>query len=461
MKKYFSLVALCGCLFAGQVGAAVYLPTVAYSDARRMKTEYTYDNYGHTLSEKVYSLTAESGQYLLNRTTEWEYQALPNGEFAVTKHEVMYYDTAGGTSEHLGGERHLADYDSRGMNLFNRYEVFNPKTRWVLEGGDEAIVDGNGIRTGIKIWNDETGALEVNPHFLFDNLGRVLQTPTNASGTAFIQCTWGEELHALTSMHLEGGIVVTNIVPRINLAYFNPYRLSPIDQDVSEPIGRGLYAWEDYKRHTMWADMDVSLATLTGAYSCTITDSEWSQTLTLGGQVVVSATITLLPNGGWQEESFEGTDASITRREYDAYGALTRFYDLGHYYGPGGLVPREETYSRDYDAQGRPTRTVKTMLHGDNRSEDIEEYEDWVEVRATGMQAPERLSFSVYPNPAAAFICIDLVAPDEVVMTDLSGRVVLQQTVAVGERIPVASLASGVYLLTLRKNGGTVRVIKR
>jgi hypothetical protein len=65
----------------------------------------------------------------------------------------------------------------------------------------------------------------------------------------------------------------------------------------------------------------------------------------------------------------------------------------------------------------------------------------------------------VYPNPVSeSFRIIGLTAPAQVVVTDVSGKVVLQQTVRGNESISVGHLPKGVY--PVRINGETMKIIK-
>jgi hypothetical protein len=125
----------------------------------------------------------------------------------------------------------------------------------------------------------------------------------------------------------------------------------------------------------------------------------------------------------------------------------------------------ENLFIREYDAQNRPTKTVNQFTSRNNGEENfsepyIETYGAWTVIGATGLRATERAALSVYPNPATDFIRVNLVAPAEVVISDLSGRVVLRQTVAPGEAIPVQALAAGIYLVSVPEDGQTVRIIK-
>ncbi|MDR1562102.1 MAG: leucine-rich repeat domain-containing protein [Dysgonamonadaceae bacterium] len=69
-------------------------------------------------------------------------------------------------------------------------------------------------------------------------------------------------------------------------------------------------------------------------------------------------------------------------------------------------------------------------------------------------------SINVYPNPVTESFRINgITAPTEVIITDLSGRIVLQQTVEGGESVVAGNLPNGVYIV--RVNGKTLKVVKR
>jgi hypothetical protein len=66
---------------------------------------------------------------------------------------------------------------------------------------------------------------------------------------------------------------------------------------------------------------------------------------------------------------------------------------------------------------------------------------------------------SVYPNPVTeSFRIAGLATPTQVTITDISGKTVLQQTVAGDESISIEHLPQGVYFV--RVNGRTVKIIK-
>jgi len=69
-------------------------------------------------------------------------------------------------------------------------------------------------------------------------------------------------------------------------------------------------------------------------------------------------------------------------------------------------------------------------------------------------------SFTVFPNPVLDNFQISGITENMLVsITDLNGRIVLQQTVAPNEQISVGHLSAGMYFV--RVNGETVKIVKR
>jgi hypothetical protein len=68
-------------------------------------------------------------------------------------------------------------------------------------------------------------------------------------------------------------------------------------------------------------------------------------------------------------------------------------------------------------------------------------------------------AIAVYPNPVKESFHINgLAAPTPVIITDLGGRIVLQQTVRSDETIPAGHWPKGVYIV--RVNGQSIKFIK-
>ncbi|MDR1562755.1 MAG: leucine-rich repeat protein, partial [Dysgonamonadaceae bacterium] len=78
----------------------------------------------------------------------------------------------------------------------------------------------------------------------------------------------------------------------------------------------------------------------------------------------------------------------------------------------------------------------------------------------TNIQQTSDNGISIYPNPVTESFRINgITAPTEVIITDLSGRIVLQQTTEGGEYVAAGNLPNGVYLV--RVNGKTLKVVKK
>jgi hypothetical protein len=76
-----------------------------------------------------------------------------------------------------------------------------------------------------------------------------------------------------------------------------------------------------------------------------------------------------------------------------------------------------------------------------------------------GIESVENSEIRLYPNPVReSFRIAGLVALTPVTVTDVSGKTVLQQTVAGDESISVGHLPQGVYIVNV--NGKTVKIIK-
>ena len=112
-------------------------------------------------------------------------------------------------------------------------------------------------------------------------------------------------------------------------------------------------------------------------------------------------------------------------------------------------MEHEEIYIREYDANGRPTKTTYTSKNGG----DYEEiYEEWTAVDPTGVsEISVQPSLAIYSDPAADLIVIDNVPEGAMItISDLSGRMVYtQQAAGTQEIVSVSSLVSGLYLVAL------------
>jgi hypothetical protein len=450
------------CLFAGQVWADnVYLPTVAYRDmgTYSRKFEYAYDSFGHIISEKVYNKMPDASQYSLSSTRICEYQQLSNGEFAITK------------LEKLDDKRYTAAYDNNGMQFWKQAEMYY-NGQWYVFKREEAILNTNNVRTGIRthernsVYDDLT--VKVLP-VTFDDKGRVLEVK-NDNGSVVLSCTWGSELREWLSMSING-YLFTNIVPVGDIEYFDPYVLNPgvqskpydllsvIEDDVltysmatelllMSARDKG-YVWNDYKLHTLGGNIDVFTddeeRTPVGTYRVTIDESkgEITRIATLDDEKTVTQK---LSNGGWSEIitslSDDGRSPQETRREYDTYGALTKFYYPYNYY--------DDVYSREYDAEGHPTKTV---YYNTGVKEWEETYDAWVEKGATGINSIATPKLSVYISGGKLQISgYELQEKDAIAIFDLSGC-------KVGSSTDVTRLPLGVYIVKI--GAQSAKVIKQ
>jgi hypothetical protein len=98
-----------------------------------------------------------------------------------------------------------------------------------------------------------------------------------------------------------------------------------------------------------------------------------------------------------------------------------------------------------------------------DRYKEAEVWKDFVTIIAdipASVNAPSAANaVRAYFDPATGNIRIDgLTAPTSVIITDLSGRTVLQQTVRSEETIPAAHLPQGVYIVQI--NGKSMKIIK-
>ncbi len=400
MKKiFFNTVFLICSILAGQVLAAeLALPTVAYrniSGDYGWKYEYAYDSYGHITSVKTYQGHLDADDWELQSTTTTIYQQLANGEFVVIS-EV--------TADDYSTKEMTASYDSKGMLLLEKIVFTYPDNSSWIERWWEAVVDGNGIRTGLKVWNGF--ALVLSPEFTFDSKGRVTKQVHDEidDDRDFTRTyTWGDGEKDLQAMKMGNDIlgdvfVYTNMEPVKNFEYFNPYLLNIFEN--SNNIGGSssdsnshnnllLFSWDldnYYTTHRIFYNADGSFFGNPGKIECTITDNEWTMTTTADGYGEYQKEVfTKLPNGGWENAgSYEfGDYKDKERREYDEHGLLTRTYYWGEEAGYGS-DENENRYEREYDAQGRLTKTTWTSYYdGELGSSMVETYTGWTNVNTS------------------------------------------------------------------------------
>ncbi|MCL2028455.1 MAG: Ig domain-containing protein, partial [Bacteroidales bacterium] len=385
-----TVIFICSLAVAGQTFATEKaLPTVAYQNNghQDLKFEYTYDSIGHFTSVKQYQL--EQGVYVLSQTTERTFHRLPNGKFVMTK-EVA--------TDGLGNPRHRDEttYDDKGMELSYKSEYPHyDGTNFILRVSEwrEAIVNGAGVRTGMRVWNETTQQLETSTNYAFDSKGRITNFTSVDDYDGYarmitITYTWGDGLNELltVTMNDDGTIInATNIVFAKNGEYFNPYGLSPIDDigifggssdmSSSQPnLSDGKqFVWEDNKLYEIFSNSNISAFGQTGNVVCTITDNVWTKKLTLVGLISETTVITKLANGGWKEDVFDDEGYSRTKiREYDENGLLTK--DYTRWGDDDGGDETEKIYEREYNTQNRLTKTTYTFPY---QTPLVETYTSW------------------------------------------------------------------------------------
>ena len=448
MRKNYFLVCMLCFTFIGQALAADkpgFLPTKGIREG--VNLEMTYDEHGHLISEK------HNGKLVISR----EYHQLPNGKFVQILAETL---------SDIQSSRFSAAYDSNGMKLWEKYEYQEGENSWRIEDQTVAIVDGNGVRTGIQLLNS-SGQLETVANVTFDKKGRITQLPLDSDedgiNDTYAIYTWGNGMNELLTASITGIYTFSNFVEVKNMEYFDAYSLYPLESDI-DSYYNSTYAWEDYRLLEIFANIDVDMGGVEGNYVCNIDDAngKWTKTLTIGGMEMEKTVLELLVNGGWKEiytsaigsiESFE------IIREYDEYGALKRYYNSENFPDEDYEYVYEESYERYYDAEGRPTKTIKR--NGEN-VEYEETYTEWTKLGSSNVN-PALENLTVYPNPAVDYIVIDnMEKSSTITIYNSTGQVVYKKNDAAGgtETISVASLAKGVYFVSiLAENSKTVRKI--
>jgi hypothetical protein len=463
-KKVSYLVVVFCALFAGQILADnVYLPTVIYRDAGSLKVEFIYNNDGYIISGKLYKQVGENNDYILQHTELYDFHKLSNGEFVQTKMERESYRTT-------------SAYDSRDMLLWQQSEYLDGST-WVLGGRTEAVLNDNGIRTGVRKKNWDTGQMEIVPGYTFDNQGRLVRSEflsgENGDVPYLYTATWGSGKVYTGHSYSSGAesIVYQNIVAVHNEEYFNPYDLVGSSEDFFAGGAFNILlqpAYTDYEMHHVFYNEEMVYAGTTYVQQIVKDDAnnEISEIIKLGATEIAKTVYKQLANGGWSKTEYEmGVVTFQTTKEYDSHGLLIREYRIGT--DDGGKFEYETTYVIEYDTQGRPTKCTKTRTETETGYAHVEgeTYTEWVVKGSTGIESIATSSLSVYPNPATDYIVIDnIFAGTDITISDVSGRTVYKQTAAGNkETLSVASLAKGIYLLTLQtgNNKSVGKIIKK
>ncbi|GHT73231.1 hypothetical protein AGMMS50262_03970 [Bacteroidia bacterium] len=505
----------------------VYLPTRAYQASdyyNSQKFVYDYDEFGHVTSVKNYygdSQTAED-------SASFTYHRLPSGKFVFTK-------------QYEGYSRITAAYDNKGMKLWEQDEWSDGDGGWNLYDRTEAIVNAQGIRTGIRQLNGETG-METVEGFLFDSKGRTLQAvdmymrdvppqpETSKSPLAFYQAkktkpalssmilraaqeeatpdtiysifTWGADniVNSYTNIgyndedQKKDTLQIYNIRTVRNGEYYNQYELFPfmVDDDESDLnnyrySSTQRYNWNDYYYRYRWFfNGDINYFGQQGTWVTTIDGNTITQAVKIGNILSETSTVQFLENGGYTTTSVYSTDASSEEGyrdanstgtvQYNSYGALVRDYyrsediEENYYY----YSESEATYAREYDAQGRPTKTTVTEVykykgtHDENIQEYtnsyVETYDEWklvnVEDIHTGIaETVVAPAVSVYPAADGEWTIENGSPATNAVIYNLQGSVVssfkLQQGV---NTVNVSNLSTGVYVVKVGDWRGKVLV---
>ncbi|MDR1737325.1 MAG: hypothetical protein LBR66_00685 [Candidatus Symbiothrix sp.] len=395
-RKIYSVILFCS-LFVGQMFAAneIYLPTVAYRSDGQEKTVYEYNEAGYMTSGKLYVKFGGSDEYYLQNSVTYDYHCLSNGEYVQTKMETGEY-------------RSSSAYDANDMLLWKQTETFTGN-QWVLQSRTEAVLDANGIRTGIREYSIANG-WQTWQGYTFDNQGRQIRYEGYSGSTPVVYtATWGSGRLYTGYMRTVGDVsmVYQNIVPVLNEQYFNPYDLFGAISDESSMAGVPPVLLEpsyvDYEMHHPFYSGEVVY--MGNTYAQTIVqdnaNSEISEIIKLGNTEIQKTVYKTLTNGGWSRTFYEsGEITEQSGKEYDSHGFLKK---ESSGYG------NEITYAIEYDTQGRPTKATKTSVYNGNSYVEEETYTAWTVLGTTG---------------------ISLITTDDPIIStqyyDLTGRVVQQ-----------------------------------
>ncbi|MDR0697712.1 MAG: T9SS type A sorting domain-containing protein [Tannerella sp.] len=436
------------------VDGQVYLPTEVYResiDGSRQKIEYAYDEFGHIVSEK-WSYD-QNGTYVTNREITRKYHRMPNGEFVLMMEE--------GDMDWMGNTkvRHSIAYDDRGMELWNRYESYESGEWKVVYRASEAVLNENGVRTAIRTFNVETGEMEIDPNYTFDDRGRTTQATDYGTYTY----TWNDN-DRLTGFSSSEEGTFHNMEIIINEEYFNPYALDPLlDRNKSVEDD---YVWNDYTLHEWLFSADGDRMTVRATEDKA--KGEATQTIFVGDVEMMKMVYKKGDNGSYSitttRPSDRGTYKNERGRIYDKYGAVTREYDMEYDTGDDFILENVTVYKRTYDAAGRPVQTAKV---NDGETWYTETYVSWRAVTPLGTEVlPAVLPVvKVYPNPAVDVIVIDG-APigSTLAVFDVSGRIIYRRENIDGrETVPVASWSGGLYFVSVQTPEGPVthKIIKK
>ena len=502
----------------------IYLPTTAYrtEDSKEIKFSYRYDTNGHVISELRY--IKRNGNYILVDSIALEYHKLPNGKFATIKDEAkrrnVMPELLGFNEETyepiysneyrydiLSHRKTTAAYDSKGMQLWTQGE-YKEGNEWSTSR-EEAVLDGNGIRTGIRQYYD--GEIVDADIYTFDAKGRIigqlhkhesLDSKTNSNMTY----TWGEDdmiVSCSETIRIEEDSYVSldeylyyNITTVLNKEYFEPYSLNPIalddyyggETDIIYPLGRPRplsftemqrYAWNDYTLRQWFFNLDASGKTkgnpLTGTRRTVVDNAKGEITVIMSADGFERKEVyEKSPYGGYKYTAIEnGINKGVIIKEYNQYGALIKDYryDYDEYdYGNGYIYTNESTrnkqYDRQYDAQERPVKTIYSHKSKRDDGDEIivsqfeETYDAWTAVTVVIPTSVEAIksditsTVSVYPNPVTDILYIKAENPQSK-LYDQQGKLLLQTNKT---EIDFSAYPKGIYILDV--NDERTRIIK-
>jgi hypothetical protein len=304
-------------------------PTTVYRElpfdypeqSESLKYECEYDSYGHITSLKHYEW--DGSKYVFTGSVESEYHRLPSGEFVKIKdgYELRHSEY----SQTKG--RHTSAYDNRGMLLWRQFESFNfDISTWQVGERTEARIE-NGVRTAI-LYNGV-----VVDSYTFDSKGRIIRYDYDSDySNSTVSYTWNDNDRIVEAA--ESGTrdsdgdgfpddtyayTYRNIEIAHNEKYFNPYSLSPLDNDVNEYswLSWGDFSVDDYTLHKVYYNLDATVVEddmeLQGQMRTIVNNS--------GNQIVQTTTIQV---GGLETEAMTATIDVL-----DGYGSYRILEESG------------------------------------------------------------------------------------------------------------------------------------
>jgi hypothetical protein len=458
-RKVFFLMVLCIGVACQAQDPAYYLPTVAYrhsSYGDNSKIEYEYDPFGHITLEKVYQQN-NAGEYVWQRTISRSFHQLPNGEFVKTEEEITDY------------QRYSAAYDGKGMKLWYQLDYNNPiDTEWKLSEREEAVLNENGIRTAIRVYNWQTEQMEISDKYAFDDQGRVIHIKIDspASGWEWKEYRWNEDNQIIEySYGMDNSSVTnTNIISVLNGQYVNPYSLYPESQGYSSLETSG----DDYNLHRWYFNADIivknSYGTRQEKWETTINAEKNEITVSVSDGNIVDTYKTLITDeyGSYYHIEREGSEYVYSvKKEYNQYGSLILEDRFSPLYGYGAEI--DYIYDRNYDSLGRPTTTA---YYSSEWMEYEETYDAWTLInKPSGINEKKELQkFSIYPNPMIDFLTVENAGNSTITVSDITGHIIYKrERHKENTTLNTSSWKSGIYFVTIQNGNSrtTKKVIKK